>query len=247
MRNSLLVSTALASGALLFSLGAKALPIHVGLMGAAGSSEWTSPGVVAPDARTSAQSERSLGTVMLTGWENDDGTWESAVMIQTPGIEALGIQCNESGPNSCTSGQIGSNPPQVIDLDVSHLDGWSSLLITLDSPNGTNTGNLFGAMCNPGDSECEATLVPLGSCTATSGSCTISLSSDLLGDLTNIWIMSADVEEDPISLNGNLYVCTGSGPCTVPTGVPEPKALGIFGFGVLLIGVFVGLRRRRAI
>lgn len=28
--------------------------------------------------------------------------------------------------------------------------------------------------------------------------------------------------------------------------VPEPAALGIFGFGVLLIGAFVGLRRRTA-
>ncbi|MGH8117063.1 MAG: PEP-CTERM sorting domain-containing protein [Rhodanobacteraceae bacterium] len=28
--------------------------------------------------------------------------------------------------------------------------------------------------------------------------------------------------------------------------VPEPAALGMFGFGVLLIGAFVGLRRRMA-
>lgn len=27
-------------------------------------------------------------------------------------------------------------------------------------------------------------------------------------------------------------------------GVPEPAALGMFGFGVLLAGAFVGLRRR---
>ncbi|MGH8145878.1 MAG: PEP-CTERM sorting domain-containing protein [Rhodanobacteraceae bacterium] len=29
-----------------------------------------------------------------------------------------------------------------------------------------------------------------------------------------------------------------------PTAVPEPAALGVFGFGVLLVGAFVGLRRR---
>lgn len=29
-----------------------------------------------------------------------------------------------------------------------------------------------------------------------------------------------------------------------PVGVPEPAALGMFGFGVLLVGAFVGLRRR---
>lgn len=32
----------------------------------------------------------------------------------------------------------------------------------------------------------------------------------------------------------------------VPVGVPEPAALGMFGFGALLIGAFVGLRRRVA-
>ena len=31
-----------------------------------------------------------------------------------------------------------------------------------------------------------------------------------------------------------------------PIGVPEPAALGMFGFGVLLIGAFIGLRRRIA-
>lgn len=31
-----------------------------------------------------------------------------------------------------------------------------------------------------------------------------------------------------------------------PVGVPEPAALGLFGFGVLLIGAFVGLQRRLA-
>lgn len=35
------------------------------------------------------------------------------------------------------------------------------------------------------------------------------------------------------------------GPCTQPPpGVPEPAALGMFGFGTLLIGLFIGLRRR---
>ncbi|HEU0196639.1 MAG TPA: PEP-CTERM sorting domain-containing protein [Nevskiaceae bacterium] len=33
---------------------------------------------------------------------------------------------------------------------------------------------------------------------------------------------------------------------TLVTSVPEPAALGMFGFGVLLIGAFVGLRRRTA-
>lgn len=50
------------------------------------------------------------------------------------------------------------------------------------------------------------------------------------------------------------YIVSGSGtlgeqdgPCTPPpTNVPEPAGLGVFGLGVMLIGLFIGLRRRYA-
>ncbi|HKT41317.1 MAG TPA: PEP-CTERM sorting domain-containing protein [Rhodanobacteraceae bacterium] len=43
------------------------------------------------------------------------------------------------------------------------------------------------------------------------------------------------------SLSGVLaYIYEG----TPPTSVPEPQALGMFGFGMLMIGLFAGLRRR---
>lgn len=243
MRKSLLVSVALASGALLCSLGANAIPIKVGLLGASGSTTWTSCPVggscpspsFAPTAVTPTH-----GTVSLSGWENDDGTWAPATMIQNPDVPGLGVECNSPLDPDCTGKQIGSDPAQIIDMDISHLTDWTGLLITIDSVEGTNTGFLYGATCAPGG-DCEP--ITLASCTTAKGSCTISLSDRLLDGISDIWI--TPVEFDPIVLGGNLYVCTGAGPCVKPTAVPEPEALGMFGLGVLLIGTFLGLRRRR--
>lgn len=255
MRKSLLVSAALASGALLCSLGANAIPIKVGLLGASGSTSWTSCPVggsctsasaaFAPQAFTRDSSDSTHGTVTLTGWENDDGAWAPAMMIQNPDVPGLGIECNSPHDADCAGRQIGSDPAQVIDMDISQLTDWTGLLITIDSVNGTNTGYLYGATCTPGG-DC----VPVGllSCTISKGSCTLHLTQRLLGDFTNIWITPVDFSQpefDPIVLGGSLYVCTGTERCAVPTAVPEPEALGMFGLGVLLIGTFLGLRRRR--
>lgn len=248
MRSSLLTSLALAGGALLFSVGAKAIPIKVGLLGASGGTTWTSPPVGGGPAPSSAakpfasSSGSGLGTVSLSGWETDDGIWSPATMIQNPDVQGLGVQCNSPLDAACTGNQIGSNPAQIIDMDISHLTGWTGLLITIDSVTGTNTGNLYGATCTPGG-DCGSPIL-LGSCTATAkDSCTLTLTSRELADITDIWI--TPVAFDPILLDGNLYVCTGTGPCVKPTSVPEPAVLGMFGLGVLLIGLFMGLRRRQ--
>ncbi len=247
MRNSVLLSAALASGALLCSLGANAIPIHVGLLAASGSSTWTSP-TVGGSTATSLLAPRAFapsaghGTVSLSGWENDDGTWNPATMLKNPNVPGLGVECNSPLDPACTGDQIGSDPQQIIDLDISALTGWTGLLITVDSVEGTNTGNLFGATCAPGDVGCEP-ISFLGGCTTVEGSCTLSLTSRALTGITDIWI--TPIAFDPIVLDGNLYVCTGTGPCVKPTAVPEPAALGMFGLGLLLIGTFVGLRRRR--
>lgn len=48
-------------------------------------------------------------------------------------------------------------------------------------------------------------------------------------------------------VSGDGALGTPSGPCTStppPTNVPEPADLGMFGFGLLLTGLFLGLRRR---
>ena len=244
MRKSLLVSAVLASGALLFSVGASAIPIKVGLLGASGGTTWTSNPIGGSSTTSSAihtfATNPSHGTVSLSGWEDDEGGWAPATMIKNPDVQGLGVECNSPLASDCTGDQIGSNPAQLIDLDISNLTDWTGLLITIDSVEGTNTGNLFGAACTP--DHCEP-ISFLGGCVTVKGSCTLSLTSRELIDITDIWITPVDL--DPIVLGGSLYVCTGAGPCLKPTGVPEPKALGMFGLGLLLIGTFLGLRRRR--
>lgn len=45
-------------------------------------------------------------------------------------------------------------------------------------------------------------------------------------------------------VSGDGTVGQGSGPCTPPVVVPEPDELGLFGLGLLLAGLLLGLRRR---
>lgn len=50
-------------------------------------------------------------------------------------------------------------------------------------------------------------------------------------------------------VSGDGSGASGSGPCTrtpPPRNVPEPAGLGVFGIGLLAIGLFLGLRRRMA-
>lgn len=50
-----------------------------------------------------------------------------------------------------------------------------------------------------------------------------------------------EVYDTGLAMSG---VTVGGKPIEPPVGVPEPAALGMFGLGVLLIGLFAGLRRR---
>jgi len=50
-------------------------------------------------------------------------------------------------------------------------------------------------------------------------------------------------------VSGNGTLGEQDGPCTntpPPNNVPEPAGLGMFGLGAMLIGLFIGLRRRYA-
>jgi hypothetical protein len=58
--------------------------------------------------------------------------------------------------------------------------------------------------------------------------------------ITDIWVASSTTDQSGTS-NSNILL----GSDFVLDTVPEPKALGMFGLGLLLIGAFVGLRRRR--
>jgi hypothetical protein len=245
MRKSSLTSLALGCGALLslVSLDASALPIHVGLVDASGSHSWTSPVIGDPH-----------GTVTLTAWEYDNNAWTDAVTSYKSGSAAetgMGVTCNqEPAGNECGEDEIGATPWQMLDLDISQLTGWSGLTLYLGSVNaagtgGDETGYLLGATCTVGGS---CTPIVLGSCTdfgnwpGHSAQCMFNFTeADLLGqNITDIWVASSITDQSGTS-NSNILL----GSDFVLNTVPEPKALGIFGLGLLLIGVFVGLRRRR--
>ncbi|GEM_PF-1539738 len=262
MRRSMLASLALGCGALLglASFNANAIPIRPGikvnLVPAAGSTNWTSPEIGDPH-----------GTVNLTGWENDGGTWTSATMV-SPSAPApsllreddtpppppfgmgLGVGCNMAPSiNTCAHDVIGTSPWQIIDINISRLTGWDSLTFYLD---GTNYGNgvygyLLGATCTVGG-DCTASVLastPLATCTSgrsSSARCSFNLSADALLGYSDVWVLSSTTNQSGrsnanIQLGGYFYL--------YPSSVPEPEALGMFGLGIVLIGLFAGLRRRR--
>lgn len=244
MRKSLFNSLVLACGACLglLSFAASAIPIHVGLQAAAGSTTWTSPVIGDPH-----------GTLTLTGWEFDNGAWTDAVMTykaSTPAETGMGVACNRfPSLNECGQKEIGSTPWQMIDLDITKLTGWSSLTINLGSvnaigyPGGDETGYLLGATCTVGG---DCTPRVLASCTDFGGAgspqtCSFNLTfADLLG-ITDIWVTPSTTDQSGRE-NGNILL----GADFVLNTVPEPAVLGMFGLGLLLLGLLVVLRRRRS-
>ncbi|MEO6801184.1 MAG: hypothetical protein ABI178_14695 [Rhodanobacter sp.] len=249
MRSSIITSLALACGTFLglAAFGASATIIHVGLKEAAGDQTWESPIIGDPH-----------GYVVLSGWEYDDSGWTGATITYKDGGGAEigeGVACNQfPTDNACGQKEIGATPWQMLDLNISHLTGWSSLTLYLGSVNATGhgsgggaagdeTGYLLGAKCAV-DGGCAP--IELASCTdfgnvpGAPGTCSFTLTyADLLG-ISDIWVTPSMTNPDG-SDNANILL----GGDFVLTTVPEPKALGIFGFGLLLLGLFVGLRRRR--
>jgi hypothetical protein len=70
-----------------------------------------------------------------------------------------------------------------------------------------------------------------------------------IGGVTDKWVILVDgfdqfVYTVPEWLNSAYFGGLTFSPAATP--VPEPAALGLFGFGALLIGAFAGLRRRMA-
>lgn len=244
MRKSWFKSLLLLGGASLgwVALSAQAIPIHVGLQDAAGSTAWTSPVIGDPH-----------GTLTLTGWEFDDGAWTDAVMTykhSTAAETGMGVACNQAPSHSaCGEQEIGTSPWQMIDLNISKLTGWSSLTINLASvnstsyPGGDETGYLLGATCMVGG-DCTPTV--LASCTDFGGqgspqTCSFNLTFAQLLGITDIWVTPSLTDQSGRN-DGNILM----GADFVLNTVPEPAALGMFGFGLLLLGLFMGLRRRRA-
>lgn len=261
MRNSWLKSLLLVSGACLclVTLAANALPIHVGLRDAAGSHSWDSPNIGASNTSNAILASQSCpsranghGCLNLTAWEFDKGVWTAAIMTykqSTAAETGLGVSCNRDPKhNACGENEIGTTPWQMIDLDIKHLTGWSSLTVNLasingiDYPGGDEIGYLFGASCVVGGG-CTAKL--LASCTDFgdphgSQTCSLKLTrAELLG-ITDIWVTPSMTDQSGKN-NGNILL----GPDFVLNTVPEPAALGMFGLGLLLISLLVVVRRRR--
>lgn len=222
MRKSLLTSLALGCGALLglMSFGARANIIHVGLHSAAG--------------QQSADFQAGGGTLGLSGWEYD--FWEPAYMSAVG--NGLGVCNGSQGPCTGDDG-IDASPWQTIDMDISELPAFSSIEITLSSISTNSTAYLLGASCDPGRG-CSTTV--LAQCT---GCESFTLTSAQLLGITDIWVSPKSGGDSPDT--DNIVLDTGNivlGPDFYLYTVPEPAAIGIFGLGLLLIGAFIGLRRR---
>jgi hypothetical protein len=251
MRNSVLTSLTLICGALLglVSYSAHATIIHVGLADAGGQTSWTSPVIGDPH-----------GTVTLSGWEYDNNAWTPAKMYSknNGGAEnGMGVTCNQSPTNArCSQHEIGATPWQMIDMNISNLTNWNALTLYLGSINNTTfgsgggingdeTGYLLGAQCSVGG---NCAFMVLDSCTnfgtSRSQTCSFTFTKQYLLNLgiTDIWVTPSTT--NPYGGN-NANILFGSG--FDLHYVPEPAELGMFGFGILLIGLFLGLRRRQTI
>lgn len=236
MRKSLLTSLALILGAFLglVAFGANATPVSVNLSACGGLASC------------------SANNLTFNGLEFDNGAFTSANLDwktnPNPVETGLGVTCNQMPPhNACGQNEIGSTPWQLIDVDLSQLTGFSSVTLVLGSvnnssfPNGVpETAFLIGSTCNI---PFPCTGILLGSYTYANGvaKATFNFTTAELAGLTNIWITPQVSNQSGFS-NANILLTSFT--INTVTSVPEPAVLGIFGLGVLMIGLFVGLRRR---
>lgn len=270
MHKSLLASLALVCGALLFPAGAQAIPIIVGLNGAAGNHAWTSGPFGDPSY------------LHLSGWAWDDTTqtWVPATMTDGQdgnGHHGLGV-CSDtqSGSNldsnnvclnSDETNEIDSIPAQMIQMDISDLEDWNSVRITLLSVD--NYASILGASCSLLTTGCNPTdPAYLG---LDSQYCSQPDTNEIAvcvfpkGDLAQmgvsaIWISSVSGS----CPDGGIHTFAATQQCNsgillgseasydygfsmdgLPATVPEPSALGMLGLATLLMGLLMGLRRRR--
>ncbi len=257
LRTSNLISRSLvfACGALLYSAAALAIPIHIGLMGADGHHSWTSDPIEDPH-----------GTLTMSGWQHDpqSGTWTAASMkLVTGGAhDGLGVVCDEQrADNNCSAdpadtGKIDTVPWQMIDMDISEVTDWNGLTITLlqDDPSPASY-DLWGGGCNIGTGACDP--IPLLGCSSSAGTVTCTFTTDYLQKMgaTHLWITpwtppamrGGRIEELGLDY-GQFYLQADLVMDLIPQAgeVPEPPVPGMFGLGLLLVGLFAGRRRRRA-
>lgn len=252
-----------AGGLSLFGTKVEAMPIHsFSLSDASSQSSYTYSWLLGDPTNES---------LTLSGWEYDPtvtggNAWTPAVMLyksQGPGETGLGVQCNPGAPsgNACGQNEIGTTPWQIINVDLSGLSGYNRITIGAASVNTTvgglspdETAYLYGATCNPGANNgtgCTPTLLdsftfgqPSNSSPSDTYVWTLSLTSLEQAGWTNLWLTPNAWGTTPMG-DGNILLYGGANGFSVSV-VPEPAALGMFGLGVLLIGLFGGLKRRKS-
>lgn len=236
MRKIVLVTSALIVSLSVLGLSAHATPITVDLQQAAGSSSYNF-------------NLGSHGSLTLSGWENDNKAWVPASMTYKadgPNETGLGVACNPGFKGAkCSQDEINSQPWQIVAVNLSALTGYNQLSIGVGSVDGAGgnglpeTAFLFGATClfSSGAPGTPCVLSLLGSYTYSGSQRTHSFDftrTDLSG-LTSIWV-TPFFTGDPAK-QGNVLLSSLS------LSVPEPAVLGIFVLGILLVGLFTGLRK----
>lgn len=247
MRQSQFFSIVAGAGSALLALGAHATPIHAfNLTQASGQTSYT---------YSWSFGDPISESLTLSGWEWNGGSWSAADMIYKnggAGETGLGVVCSQTpAGNSCGQHEIGTTPWQMIAIGLNGLSHYNALTIgaasvnTDNSANGKETAYLYGASCTPGGG-CTPTL--LDSYTYTGGIDTVSWKFSLtnLAPYSDLWLTPNAWDTTPNN-NGNVLLWGGpNGNGFSVSVVPEPSVLGIFGLGLLMVGLLLGIRRRRA-
>lgn len=238
MRKAIYTFIALAAGVglTLVSFGAQATPVNVNLQACTiTSGNWCNSG----------SASFTSGGVTFSGWQANsmsspfnpaDLTYKNG----GPDEVGLGVLCSQSGGNKCNQHEINTIPPQYIAASIpTHTSSLSIGVQSVDSGGGSGmpeTALIYGSTC--ADFSSCLVAIPLASYTynGTNRTWVFNFTATQLSSFSYLYITPLGASAP----DGNILL----GSFSYNVSVPEPEALGIFGLGVLLIGVFAGLRRR---
>lgn len=245
MRKILLIPTLILGAFLGFlSLGANATPINVNLSG-----------VCTPAAGqfkcTSGSSTYTNSGVTFMGWQLGNSGWANANLTLklpingNPSYETgLGVSCGTAPGPKCGQDEINATPPQYISVDISGIT-FTSLMLgvgSVDSDGGSGLPEstyIYG--CNNANvSSCtDFTLLASYTGSNSARTDTFTFTAAQLSGFSFLYVTPLGTGGGP---DANILLASLS--YNTVTSVPEPAVLGMFGLGILLIGVFMGLRRR---
>lgn len=233
MRKCLLISAALAlaAGLSLVSVSIQATPVTVDISGCGGSAICTSDGVIF--------SGWQFNGTATDPWTNTALTYKSDPNNET----GLGVACTGG---KCSEKEIDGTPAQLIAVELSHIN-FSSLSLDVGSVDCDGSAGcgapeiayIYASTCAD-PALCGYLFLdsysgheyPLNSHTFTF----------TLGDLAGndfLWVTPLSPNDNGSANSTNFLLES-----LTYTSVPEPGALGMFGIGAMLIGLFDRLRRR---